>query len=214
MNKGLNIITLSIAIIALGFSLCRITPFTFGSETYIGNIATFIGISVTLLVGYQIVNTLEIQSELKRLSAKSTEIEEAKKHIIQIENQAQEAFDLIAAKLHSKVQDECVWAIVMQHKALISSLKSGRTNYDGIFHDFKHYIKGVQSGYFVPLERDEKIERGKKAINEDESVIKSQPNYFTIKYEYERIIKNLEIRFEKARKGEPVSAEESKEIMS
>lgn len=214
MNKSLSIIALIIAVVALGFSLCRIIPFTFGSETYIGIIATFIGISVTLLVGYQIVNTLEIRSELKRLSAKSTEIEEAKKHIIQIDNQAQEAFDLIAAKLHYKVQDECVWAVVMQHKALISSLKCGRTNYNDIFQNLKLYITGVHPGYFVLLEREEKIERGKKAIKEDESVIKSQTNYFTIKYEYERIIKNIDIRFALALENKDVSQEEFREIMS
>ena len=215
-NKYLTITALLIAIIALCFSLFRIIPFTFGSDAYIGIIATFIGISVTLLVGYQIINTLEIRSELKQLSVKSTEVEEAKKHIIQLENEAQEAFDLIAAKLHSKVQDECVLAVIMQHKALISSLKSGRTNYDGIFHDFKHYITGMEPGYFATgtnTEIERKIDEYKKTINEDASIIKNQTNYFIIKYEYERIIKNLEIRFEKARKGETVSVDEIREIM-
>ena len=216
MNKRLSIITLIIAVVALGFSLFRIAPFAIGSEIYIGIIATFIGISVTLMVGYQILNTLEIRSELKQLSAKSTEIDEAKKHIIQMENEAQEAFDLIAAKLHSKVQDECVWAVIMQHKALISSLKSGRTNYDSVFQDFKLYITGMEPGYFatgIYKEIERKIEEYKKTINEDASIIKSQTNYFTIKYEYERIIRNLEIRFEKARKGETVSVDENREIM-
>ena len=198
MNKVLNIITLVIAIVALGFLLFRIVPFTIGSDTYIGIIATFIGISVTMLIGYQIVNTLEIRREIKQLSTLNTDIKESKQRIFQIENEAKEAFDLIIAKLHSKVQDECVWAVIMQHKALISSLKSGRTNYDGVFQDFKLYITGMEPGYFAtgtPSEIERIINEYKKAIAEDATNIKSRTNYFTIKYEYERIIKNLEIRF-------------------
>ena len=200
MNKSLSIIALIIAVVALGFSLCRITPFTFGSETYIGIIATFIGICVTLLVGFQIINTLAISNDIKQLSAKIAEVEESKKHIIQIENEVQEAFDLIAAKLHSTVDAECVLAVIMQHKALISSLKSGRTNYDDIFFDLKQYITKMHTGYYATGPGNErKIGEYKKRINEDSEIIKSQTNYTTIKYEYERIIHELEVRFEDAR---------------
>lgn len=63
-NTFISIIGLIVSVIAIGFSLLRIVPFVITSETYLGIIATFIGISVTMLIGYQIVNTLEIKREI------------------------------------------------------------------------------------------------------------------------------------------------------
>jgi len=50
MKKYIYILALLISLIALGFSLVRVTPFTINGDTYIGLIASFIGISDTLLI--------------------------------------------------------------------------------------------------------------------------------------------------------------------
>ena len=63
-SNFISIIAFIVSVIAIGFSLLRIVPFAITSDTYIGIIATFIGIAVTILIGYQIINTLEIKREV------------------------------------------------------------------------------------------------------------------------------------------------------
>src|SRR5574344_271283 len=64
----LNFIAIIIAIISLGFSLFKVVPnSTFNNDTFIGVIAAFIGISVTLLIGYQIFNVVEVREKIKKL---------------------------------------------------------------------------------------------------------------------------------------------------
>ena len=64
----LNFIAIIIAVISLGFSLFKIVPnSTYSNDTFIGIIAAFIGISVTLLIGYQIFNVVEVREKIKKL---------------------------------------------------------------------------------------------------------------------------------------------------
>ena len=48
----INLMLFSAAIVAIGFSLLRVVPFEVTESTYIGIIVTFIGIIVTVLVGF------------------------------------------------------------------------------------------------------------------------------------------------------------------
>lgn len=66
-NKWFNILNLTIALSALGFSLLRIIPVEITNDTYLGVIATLIGISVTLIIGYQIYNSIEINRKLETI---------------------------------------------------------------------------------------------------------------------------------------------------
>lgn len=60
-----NILSVAIAIIALCFSLWKVTPFNVNGDVFIGTIATFIGVSVTLLIGYQIYNAVELKKDIQ-----------------------------------------------------------------------------------------------------------------------------------------------------
>jgi len=60
-----NILSIVIAIIALCFSLWKVTPFNVNGDVFIGTIATFIGVSVTLLIGYQIYNAVELKKDIQ-----------------------------------------------------------------------------------------------------------------------------------------------------
>jgi len=69
-----SVFVLIISLTALGFSLIKITPFSINGDTFIGIIATFIGISVTLLIGYQILNYFEIRKDLDEIKEAKSEI--------------------------------------------------------------------------------------------------------------------------------------------
>lgn len=76
-KNWLNFIAIIIAVISLGFSLIKVVPnSTFNNDTFIGVIAAFIGISVTLLIGYQIFNVVEVRDKISKLNALEFKLQE------------------------------------------------------------------------------------------------------------------------------------------
>ncbi len=75
MKKNiLGIIAIVISIVALVFSIVRVAPFTITEGTYIGIIAAFIGISVAILIGYQIFNVIEWKGKMQQLKKQQNEL--------------------------------------------------------------------------------------------------------------------------------------------
>ena len=60
----LTIITI-ICLLSLTLSVCSVIDYTFLAESFIGVVGTYIGIAVTLIIGYQIFNIIEFRDELK-----------------------------------------------------------------------------------------------------------------------------------------------------
>lgn len=216
MRKQLfNLIVLVISLTSLIFSLVKVMPFSLAEEKYIGIIATFIGISVTLLIGYQIFNYLELRKELAELKEAKAELSETKKRIQLMEYESQEIFDIIFAKFLSKENSKCVEAFLVLQKALISSLKANREDFSNIFDYLKEFIINIEPKYTsvgpacdIPKIVDLYINEA----NNTDSQLKSLGNYFCIKYEYEHIMKCFYFRMDQLRKGEAVSEEERAEI--
>lgn len=72
-QKWGNILSICIASCALGFSLWKVTPFEIGESTYIGIIATLIGIIVTIAIGYQIFNAIDITQRMTKFEKEQEE---------------------------------------------------------------------------------------------------------------------------------------------
>lgn len=217
MKKSIfNIIILVTSLTALVFSLLKITPFSVNGDTYIGIIATFIGISVTLLIGFQIINYFEIRKELTELKQSKKEIFETQKRISIIEHEMQESLDVISAKFTSFEQDKCVEAFLIQQNALISSLRAERKEYKNIFRGLKEYITIMQPGYFATgtkTQIEEKIADYIQRSEEIDSQLKKLENYYCIKYEYEHIMKCFYSRLDNAKQYKAVSQKEREEIL-
>jgi len=115
-NNLISIITIVISVIAIGFSLLRIVPFEITSDTYIGTTATFIGISVTMLIGYQIVNTFEIKKEVTEQRKLANDLkqmnEDLNKIIEKQKNEMQEGFDIFSTLVNYQ---ENGWNQVYKH---------------------------------------------------------------------------------------------------
>lgn len=75
-QRVVNLILSIGVLIAIGCSLIFVNkPIEVDAITYIGVIATLIGCAITLLVGYQILNTIEIKRKISDLEEKSHELE-------------------------------------------------------------------------------------------------------------------------------------------
>lgn len=66
--------------------------------TFIGVIAAFIGISVTLLIGYQIYNAVEIKNRLNEITALHSEIETIKQKTNTQQNELYEAIHILQSR--------------------------------------------------------------------------------------------------------------------
>jgi len=210
-----SVLVLIISLTALGFSLIKITPFSINGDTFIGIIATFIGISVTLLIGYQILNYFEIRKDLNEIKKAKSEISATQNRISRLEYEVQENLDIIAAKFISSDQGRCVDAFLKQQGALIFSLKARRKDFEFILGVLKEYITKMEPGYFATgtkVQVEEKIAQYIEESKKIDSQIKAFDNYCIIKYEYERIMQCFYNRLENAKNGLIVSSEERKEI--
>ncbi len=68
----ISIISLVISIIAIGLCTIQVTPsYSINEQTYIGIIATLIGVLVTFVVGYQILNTIKIKYKMRKIKKKN-----------------------------------------------------------------------------------------------------------------------------------------------
>lgn len=78
MNKlfSLTVIAILLALIALGFAILRITPCEITTETYIGALATLLGIIVTVVTAYQIWSTIDVRERVKEIEQIKKTLEE------------------------------------------------------------------------------------------------------------------------------------------
>ncbi|PKQ63305.1 hypothetical protein BZG01_15885 [Labilibaculum manganireducens] len=217
MNKQtlFNILLFGIAVIALIFSILRVIPFSVNGETFIGIIAAFIGIIVTLHIGFQIIKYLEIREELKESKKTMAEILVSQKRITIVENKSQEIYYTLLAK--SITDDmQCVERFLTQLEALTYALKADRKNFDDIFYTLRTYITKINYGpiYGGTNNRDKELSERIGDAQKIDLQIKAFSNYCSVKYEYEHIMKFFYRRLEKARNNESVSLEESNEIMN
>jgi hypothetical protein len=92
MKKGqvfLCWFTIGLAIIAIMATFfVRIIPtVTITGETYIGVLVSLLGICVTLAIGYQIVNTLDLKESIREMKSLKHDLEGMKKEMVKIKYQ-------------------------------------------------------------------------------------------------------------------------------
>lgn len=215
-NNRIAFIAIVISLIAIAFTFLRITPFEVSNDIYVGLIATFIGVSVTLVIGFQIINTLEIRKEIseqKKLSTKLEQMHNKLNKTIEIQkNTMQEGFDMIDTLIEYQENGSTysINAFKSLHHALVSSLKTGRTEYEWIFDLLRKYIADINWQNFVGgfseqqdgsfkcstpnsphYNKDLKdiVKEYTDKVDEDEKTLRENENFCRIKMEYDRVMK-------------------------
>lgn len=218
MKKGwISYVAIILSVVAILLVIFRITPIEFTNETYIGLIATFIGISVTLLIGYQIINTIEIKreiSEQKKVSNKLMKMyDEISQNIVMQKNEMQEGFDILNTLINYQVHGfkYSIKAFTSLHHALISSLNTNRKDYEWIFNLLRMYISNINwqnifegsiselsNGSFVcsspgtsNYNKDfrECVKEFTKIVDIDEEILTQNNNFIRIQIEYNKVMK-------------------------
>lgn len=214
-NK-IAICALALSIIALCLTLFRVTPLEFSNDIYLGLLATFIGIAVTMLIGYQIFNMFEMKKEVSEQRKLANDLkqmsEDLNKTIEKQKNEMQEGFDIISTLVNYQ---ENGWTSSIQafgslHRALVASLKTERTEYGWIFNLLRKYIADINWQNFVggfallkdgraicntpdsPHYQKELKDIAKEytdIVDADEVIIRADENFCRIQMEYDRVMR-------------------------
>lgn len=178
--------------------------------TFIGVIATFIGISVTLLIGYQIYNAVEIKNRLSKLQQLEEEISDSKSKLTDLANLQEEAIAIIEAKLLQAKGESCN-AFAKFHSAIKYSIKLPfkREGYPLLLDELADYMKDVNLNSFdncIALDQlNTEIELFKDLFDKDILLIKGSPDYPIIKYRYEELMDKFDTRLNLIGEGKHVS---------
>ena len=221
----ISIISLVISIIAIGLCTIQVTPsYSINEQTYIGIIATLIGVLVTFVVGYQILNTLTFKDDMRKFEEKTKEIDKLKDELYLLENKIKENFELSSIRLEYSSEGSTYSGegFKRTHKMLIYSLNCDRDDYTEIFELLRTFIPKLDTkSLFGPgwgLNKYEdttnhfinSINEGRKllsdAINEynmeitkDQEIISNHANFRQIRSDYERTMKKYQTRIEEYR---------------
>ena len=61
----INLVLLILSILAILFSLLKVTPFEIIGDTYIGTIVSLLSLAAAFVIGYQIYNAIEFRKEVE-----------------------------------------------------------------------------------------------------------------------------------------------------
>lgn len=207
---------LALSIIAICLTLFRVTPLEFSNDIYLGLLATFIGIAVTMLIGYQIFNMFEIKKEVSEQRKLANDLkqmsEDLNKTIEKQKNEMQEGFEIISTLINYQANGRrsSIQAFGSLHRVLVSSLKIERTEYEWIFNLLRKYIADINWQNFVSgfsLDKDGRaicntpdssdyqrelkdiVQEYTDIVDADEVIIRADENFCRIQMEYDRVMR-------------------------
>ncbi len=208
----LSLLSIIISVITLIVIFCKVTPNSIVDlGTFIGVIAAFIGISVTLLIGYQIYNAMEIQHKLSEIDNLKNRVEQADNSLNYLKNDTYNGVYEIAAKISYMNATERHNAFYYMNLSLkyALDLDGKREDYMGRIDDVEKYAlalntgNGVFHGTFEEMisKVDKYMDRVSPVIND----IKRHPKYHLIADRYDRLIQAYNARMNKIRQSIPAS---------
>lgn len=207
----LALIALSISIITMVLFFVKVSANSVvDCLTFIGVMAAFIGVSVTLLIGYQIYNAVEIKNRLNIVQQLEAEISDSKSKLTDLSNLQEEAIAIIEAKILQAKGDFCN-AFVRFHSAIKYSIKLPfkREGYTLLLDDLAEYMKDINlTSFGISSASDQlitEIKLFKDLYAKDIIQIKKSADYPIIKYRYEELMDKFDTRLNLIAHGKHVS---------
>ena len=146
----LTIITI-ICLLSLTLSVCSVIDYTFLAESFIGVVGTYIGIAVTLIIGYQIFNIIEFRDELKvqkqandriieNNAILQNKLKEQQNVISQYQSRLEESKNMLYSIFSYKDESDSFRAFVSMHLALRYALDSESEYINDIFSNLRTFV--------------------------------------------------------------------------
>ncbi|HIZ68831.1 MAG TPA: hypothetical protein H9966_02955, partial [Candidatus Prevotella avicola] len=148
----LSLMAIVISLVALGVFICKVEPYSIVTiDTYIGVIAGFIGLAVTLLIGYQIYNALDLRQRIAAAEALKTSLEHQQQQLEMLKNEQAEGFEIIQARLFHKTSGMTLDAFLHFHSAIKYALSVDHKHegYEWLSDELELYMMRIVNGSFI-----------------------------------------------------------------
>lgn len=214
-NKSIiiSVVAISISLVTLVLFFIKVTPNSIvGTDTLLGVLAAFIGVSVTLLVGYQIYNAFEIKEKLKKVDELEAVIKTTKEDFHLLRNEQNEDRCVIMARLLFKANMP-LDTFIRFHEALVFMLSTSliKESLKWYFEELELYMRTINGDSFRDCENlqklAERVNDFRGLFVDDSDTIKRHENYYIVKDRYEEVMNKFEIRLENIAQGIDVSSE-------
>lgn len=198
----LAIISFAISIITIVLFFIKVSANSIvDGLTFIGVIAAFIGISVTLLIGYQIYNAVEIKNRLSEITALRSEIETIKQKTNTQQNELYEAIHILQSR-DPQLRNTYNPNVFLHFLAAIPfslSLPEKKESYkyllDELEEDMMHIVlPSFGSGTKEVFENG--VKELKSLYKETDKEIREHPNFIFIKERYEDLMSKFNTRLD------------------
>lgn len=160
--------------------------------TFISVIAAFIGISVTLVIGFQIYSSMTIKDKLAHIDSINKELLKTKKEIIETEIKLKGELAEAQAKSYAKINDYSA-AFTNLHTALryYCNIDLMKEVILPLFKLLKVYGESISIDEFDSNCKNHIIDTLFISLNLDYSIIKETKYYWIIKDDYEKLFSQI-----------------------
>lgn len=211
----LSLLAFVISIVALAVFFCKVEPYSVVSiDTFIGVIAGFIGLSVTILLGYQIYNAIDLNQKINQIEKLKKSLENQQEELNKVKLEQAEGFEILQARLLREKTSMQLDSFLHLHSAIKYSLSTDHKNegYQGLMDELELYMLDITMAPFADCSTEEdyqsKTKKLKDAYKKNDSEIRNHPNYLYIKDRYEELMSKFETRLKFISKRQNVSLTE------
>lgn len=167
--------------------------------TFISIVAAFIGISVTLLIGYQIYNSMEIKNRLNEITTLHSEIEVIKQKTNTQQNELYEAINILQSREpHLKnTYNPNAFLHFLAAIPFSLSLPEKRDGYKYMLDELEDnmmHVMLISFGSGTRKNFEDGVKQLKDLFKDSDEAIRNHKNYYLIKERYEELMDKFETR--------------------
>lgn len=208
MSKKNNI-SFIMTVVALALSIVTIVLFFLKVDsisvidlgTFVGVIAAFIGICVTLLIGYQIYNAVDIKGRLEQITNLKNELYSANQKIERLQHELYEAIHIIQSR-DPQLRNTYSPNVLLHFMEAIPhslSLTEKSEGYGELMNELEKDMMNillVSFGSGTQEVYEDGVKMMRDLLIDLDSAIRNHPNYHMIKFRYESLWNKFEKRLD------------------
>lgn len=203
-------LSLTISIIVIILFFYRVGPNSIVDlGTFVGVSTAILGILITLLIGYQIYNAVDIRQKLTSIDKLNDELQKKALQIESMKIEHNEGIHILQARISATRHMQYLNAFIKFNKAILYSLDVDHSEegYGWLTDELEEYILLIDSGFFSGTKDEVNIQVNDYISYsiEDIKAIRAHKNFYLIRDRYNRCIDAFFKRMDKIKRLENVS---------